>query len=179
MFRSTWCIHTFLILTLSSMTQPVLASGLFFPVFLFLLLGWSSPMAIFHFLTPIFIYFFNGVNFFKTKYRWPRTIIFWVFLDLNIRLLATFWENQVLGSEDGHSGRWYIFCSLCFQPLPDGTLFPKTMPALLFSTFDGDYQKLLFPLFFQQKAGQNSTTYGETAPTPLYNIWTYLFTLSQ
>ena len=74
----------------------------------------------------------------------------------------------MLGSEDGRSGRRYIFCSLCFQPLPDGTFFPKAMPAFLFSPFHGDYyQKTFVPLFFQQKAGQNSITYGETTPTTL------------
>jgi len=41
------------------------------------------------------------------------------------------------------------------------------MPAFLFSPFHGDYQKTFVPLFFQQKAGQNSIIYGETAPTPL------------
>ena len=92
----------------------------YFPDFLdFLLSGWSSPMAIKQqiyliFSHQFFIYFFNGINLCKTKYRWPRTTSVWLFHDLNNGLLATFWESQVLGSEDGCSGRCYIFCSLCF-----------------------------------------------------------------
>ena len=63
----------------------------------------------------------------------------------------------MLGAENGRSGRRYIFCSLCFQPLPDGTFFPKTMLAFLFSPVDGDSQKsFCVPLFFStKKAGQN------------------------
>ena len=59
----------------------------------------------------------------------------------------------MLGSEDGRSGTRYIFCSLCFQPLPYGTFFPKTMPAFLFSPSDGDYQKAFaLHIFFTTKA---------------------------
>ena len=67
----------------------------------------------------------------------------------------------MLGSEDGRSGRRYIFCSLCFQPLPDGTFFPKTMLAFLFSPFDGDSQKNFYvPLLFStKKAGQNTNDF--------------------
>ena len=55
----------------------------------------------------------------------------------------------------------------------------KTKEQKRFSVKQIPEKNFCVPLFFQQKAGQNSTTYGETAPTPLYNIQTYLFTLSQ
>ena len=169
MYRSMCCIHTFWFLTLSSMTQPDFASVLFSRFFYFYYRVDFHQWPYFIF-SPQFLFIFSmGLifNFLKQNTDGQEQKVFWLFLDLNIGLLATFWESRVLGSEDGRSGRWYIFCSLCFQPLPDGTFFPKTMPAFLFSPFHGDYQKTFVPLFFQQKAGQNSITYGETAPTPL------------
>jgi len=154
MFRSTWCIHTFLILTQSSMTQPVFASVLFFSLFLIFIIGLIFTNGHISFSHPNFWLFFQwgyflNFNFLKQNTDGQEQKVFWLFLDLNIGLLATFWESRVLGSEDGRSGRRYIFCSLCFQPLPDGTFFPKTMPAFLFSPFHGDYQKTFVPLFFQ------------------------------
>ena len=152
MFRSTWCIHTFLILTQSSMTQPVFASVLFFSRCLIFIIGLIFTNGHNSFSHPNFLNIFSmGLifNFLKQNTDGQEQKVFWLFLDLNIGLLATFWESRVLGSEDGRSGRRYIFCSLCFQPLPDGTFFPKTMPAFLFSPFHGDYQKTFVPLFFQ------------------------------
>ena len=116
--------------------------------------------------SPQIFYFFNGVNLYKTKYRWPRTISFFLlFLDLNIGLLATllsFWQIPLLST----IARWYFLSKNydCFA------FFLLLMEII---------KKLLCSFIFQQNAGQNSTTYGETAPTPLYNIRTYLFILSQ
>ena len=46
----------------------------------------------------------------------------------------------------------YNFCSLCFQPLPNGTFFPKAMLAFL-SPFNEDYQKtFVFLCFFPTKS---------------------------
>ena len=101
---------------------------------------------------PQILYFFNGVNFTKQNKDGQQQLVFWWFLDSTFGLLGTFWESQVLGAEDGCSGRWYIFCSLCFQPLPDGTFFPKTMLAFLFSPFHGDYQKILCSFVFWTKS---------------------------
>jgi len=182
MFRSTWCIHTFLILTRSSMTQPVFASVLFFPIFDFYyrvdLHQWP------HFIfSPQFLFIFSmGLifNFLKQNTDGQEQKVFWLFLDLNIGLLATFWESRVLGSEDGRSGRRYIFCSLCFQPLPDGTFFPKTMPASLFSPFSWRLSKNFCSFVFSIKSWTKlNNLWRNNTNNPVHNIRTYLLILSQ
>ena len=152
MFRSRWCIHTFLILTRSSMTQPVLQVS-YFSRFLIFIIGFIFTNSQISFSHPNFYLFFQWclLKFSQTKCRWPRTNFFWLFVDLNIGLLASFWESWMLGAEDGYSGRWCIFCSLCFQPLPDSTFFSKTMLAFLFLLLMEIIKKLLCFFDFSKK----------------------------
>ena len=84
-------------------------------------------------------------------------LVFWFFIDFKFGLLATSWKSWVLGAEDERSGRRYTLCSLCFQPLPDGTFFLKTMLAFLLSPFSKDYHEVYFW----------ATDWG-AVPTPLY-----------
>ena len=69
------------------------------------------------------------IDFLPKNKHGQEQLVFWFFLDLKYGLLATFWESRVLGAEDGRSGRRLLFCSLCFQPLPDGTCLLYTSPS--------------------------------------------------
>ena len=53
------------------------------------------------------------------------------------------------GLEYDCSGRQFIFCPLCFQPLPDGTFFQKNLCLLSF--FNETYQKTFAPFVFVPK----------------------------
>ena len=114
--------------SLSSMTQPDFAVVSFpdFLCLLFFTIGLILIMAIqnvfISFSSPNFL--MGLIDLFPKNKHGQEQLDFWFFLDLKYGLLATFWESRVLGAEDGHSGRQLLFCSLCFQPLPDGTFFP-------------------------------------------------------
>ena len=182
MFRSTWCIHTFLILTPSSMIQPVCASVFYPPIFDFYyrvdLHQW--PYFIFS-LQFLFIFSMGFIfNFFQTKYRWPSTKSF-----LTISWFKYWIACDILRESSAGFRRWSFWQTIHFlfpllSTIARWYFLSQTMPAFLFSPFHGDYQKTFVPFIFQQKSWTKlNNLWRNSTNTPVDNIRTYLLILSQ
>ena len=107
------------------------------------------------------------LTFYNTKWRWPRATSFLSFSRFHICIAC-----DILRKFSAGSRRWSFWQTipvfyLCFQPLPDGTFFPKTMLAFLFFSFQRTLSKnVVFFLFFGTKSW--------TKPKWLIVFWNHL-----
>ena len=180
MYWSTCCIHTFLILTRSSMTQPVFASVLFFPIFEFYyrvdLHQWP------HFIfSPQFLFIFSmGLIFNFLKHRWPRTKSF-----LTISWFKYWIACNILRESSAGFRRWSFWQTIHF-------LFPLLSTIARWYFLSQNYA--CFPFFsFSWRLSKNfcSFVFSIKSWTKLNNLWrnntnnpvdnirTYLLILSQ
>ena len=157
---------------------------IFFPIFDFYYRVNLHQWPHFIFSPQFLIIFSMGLifNFLKQNTDGQEQKVFWLFLDLNIGLLATFWESRVLGSEDGRSGRRYIFCSLCFQPLPIARWYflSQNYACFPFFSFSWRLSKNFCSFVFSIKSWTKlNNLWRNNTNNPVHNIRTYLLILSQ
>ena len=115
---------------------------------------------------------------FYQKQKWPRAISFLIFSWSQIWIACDILRKSSAGSRRWSFWQTTTFFSLCFQPLPDGTFFPKTMLAFPFFSYQWDHQNT-FLFFFVKKARQNPNDwvcfynrYSETVVHLYINIYT-------